>query len=122
MNTSSFDFSQARFKHLNWKFRLRSFLDGKESITMEQAVSHHDCDLGKWLYTDGIKKYNQFSEMNELEKIHETLHATIKKVIEFKHQNDSKQAKEELKKVDSISNKIVHLLDALEKKASVELV
>ncbi len=80
MSITSFDFTQARFKHLNWKFRLRAFLDGKETITKEQAVSHHDCDLGKWLYSTGIEKYKQYSEMHELEKIHELLHLQIKKI------------------------------------------
>ncbi len=45
---ATIDFVSARIKHLNWKVRLRLFLDGIETMTQEQAVSHKDCDLGKW--------------------------------------------------------------------------
>ena len=110
------DFSQARFKHLNWKFRLRSFLDGQETLTKEQAVSHKDCDLGKWMYGGGIEKYKQHKEMQDLEKVHETLHKTIKSIVELKGKGDKTGAETEYKKVESISGQIIGYLDALEKK------
>lgn len=117
MNTTSFDFTQARFKHLNWKFRLRAFLDGKETITMDQAVSHHDCDLGKWLYSTGIEKYKQYNEMHELEKVHESLHALIKKIVDLKQKGEIAQAEVEYKKVDDLSKTIIGYLDAIESKS-----
>ncbi|OFY84244.1 MAG: hypothetical protein A3F72_14580 [Bacteroidetes bacterium RIFCSPLOWO2_12_FULL_35_15] len=117
MNAASFDFTAARFKHLNWKFRLRAFLDGKETITMEQAVSHRDCDLGKWLYETGIEKYKKYNEMHELEKIHESLHSLIKKIVDLKRKDENDQAEEEFKKVEGISKNIIGLLDIIEKKS-----
>ena len=115
---TNFDFSSARFKHLNWKFRLRSFLDGKESITKEQAVSHKDCDLGKWLYSEGLEKYKQFDEMHQLEKVHENLHAVIKKVVDLKGKHDAAGAEAEYKKVEGLSATIIGYLDSLEQKTS----
>ncbi len=115
---TNFDFSSARFKHLNWKFRLRSFLDGKETITKEQAVSHKDCDLGKWLYSEGLEKYKQFEEMHKLEKVHEELHAVIKKVVELKDKHDAAGAEAEYKKVEGISSTIIGYLDSLEHKTA----
>jgi methyl-accepting chemotaxis protein len=44
------DFAFERIMHIAWKVSLRKFLDGKGSLTLEQAVSHKECDLGKWLY------------------------------------------------------------------------
>ena len=117
MSTAAFDFTQAKFKHLNWKFKLRSFLDGKETITMEQAVSHHDCDLGKWLYSTGFEKYKQFSEMHDLEKTHETLHALIKKIVDLKHAGKTDEAETEYLKVEGISQTIIGFLDVIESKA-----
>ena len=47
---SSIDFSAAKQKHLSWRTRLRKFLAGDEAMSAEQAMSHKDCDLGKWIY------------------------------------------------------------------------
>ena len=111
-----FDFAVARVMHIAWKSGLRSFLDGKESMTEDQAVSHKDCDLGKWLYSDGLAGYGTMPEMQELEKVHVELHSIIKKVVQFKHSGDISTAEKELAKIEPISQKIFSLLIAVEQK------
>jgi len=118
MSAASFDFASARFKHLNWKFRLKSFLDGKETITKEQAVSHHDCDLGKWLYGGALEKYKHFDEMAKMEKVHETLHNLIKNIVDLKEKGKVAEAAAEYKKVEGISSTIIGYLDTLENKTA----
>ena len=112
----SLEFTQARFKHLNWKFKLRSFLDGKETITEQQAISPHECDLGKWLYSSGLEKYKQYPEMCELEKIHESMHSLIKRIVDLNQKGLREKAKAEYVKVELISEQIIGLLDILETK------
>ncbi len=109
------DFSQARFKHLNWKFRIRNFLDGKESLTKDQAVSHLHCDLGKWFYAEGKKKYGHLSEMQEFETEHIKLHSTIKEIVDFKERHEIAKAEEKYKDILKLSDNIVRLLDESEK-------
>jgi methyl-accepting chemotaxis protein len=111
-----FDFAVARVMHVAWKSSLRSFLDGKESMSPEQAVSHRDCDLGKWLYSDGMSEYGSFPEMQELEKVHIDLHAIVKRVIQLKQSGDKATAEQELAKLESVSQKIFSLLVAIEQK------
>jgi methyl-accepting chemotaxis protein len=108
------DFSAARIKHLSWKTRLRSFLDGQESMSKDQAVSHHDCDLGKWLYSTGMESYGHMPEMKTLEKVHAELHGIIKDVVRLKHGGDVKGAEKKFAKVESISGKIVAMLNHIE--------
>ena len=110
------DFAFARIMHIAWKASLREFLDGKGSLTLEQAVSHKECDLGKWLYSDGLTTYGAMPEMQEFEKVHIELHAIIKKVLQFKNSGDASSAEEEYEKMDKISSKIFSLLVAIEKK------
>ncbi len=50
---------------------MRSLQDGKEALTSAHAVSHNQCDLGKWLYSDGMSTYGHIAEMVELERVHE---------------------------------------------------
>jgi len=108
------DFAVARVMHIGWKASLREFLDGKGSLTLEQAVSHKECDLGKWLYSDGLKEYGKIPEMKEFEKVHIELHAIIKKVLQFKDSGDASAAEKEYEKMDKISSKIFSLLVTIE--------
>ncbi|MBF0555492.1 MAG: CZB domain-containing protein [Nitrospirae bacterium] len=112
----SFDFSNARSKHLLWKSRLRDFLDGKESLTEAQAVSHKDCDLGKWLYSKGIDNYGQLPEMQKLETIHEELHSVVKQIVTLKNSGDAAGAENQYLQIGPMSKEIINLLTAIERK------
>lgn len=110
----SLDFATAKLKHMSWKLKLRDFLDGKPGLTAAQATSHRDCDLGKWLYSDGLKRYASVPEMGELERVHETLHKTIKAVVDLRTGGKLKEAEAEFAKVEGISRRIVDLLTVIE--------
>ncbi len=110
----SLDFATAKLKHMSWKLKLRDFLDGKPGLTAAQATGHHDCDLGKWLYSDGLKRYASVPEMKELEKVHETLHKTIKTIVDLRTGGKLREAEDEFKKVEGVSRKIVDLLSVIE--------
>ncbi len=110
------DFSMAKLKHAAWKMKLRDFLDGKPGLTPAQATSHRDCDLGKWIYSDGLSKYGAVHEMKTLEKEHETLHRTVKAIVDLKTAGQTAQAEAEFLKIEPISKKIIDLLTAVEGK------
>lgn len=113
---AAFDFSNARSKHLLWKSRLRDFLDGKESLTESQAVSHKDCDLGKWMYSKGIDSFGHLPEMQTLEKTHEELHSAVKNIVNLKNAGNTSEAEEQYLQIDPMSKEIINLLTAIEKK------
>lgn len=112
--SKTIDFSQARFKHLNWKFRIRNFLDGKESLTAEQALSHHHCDLGKWFYAEGKAKYGHLPSIKKFEGEHEALHNTVKEIQQLKVKGHAEKAEVLYKNLVTISDNIVRLLDEAE--------
>jgi hypothetical protein len=111
----SIDFSQARFKHLNWKFRLGAFLDGKETLTREQVLSHKDCDLGKWFYSEGLKKYGHLKEMQEFEEAHIKEHQLIKEVSLLKEAGDLNAAEVKYAELLKVSDQVIAYLDEAEK-------
>ncbi len=117
-SNATLDFASARTKHLSWKTRLRSFLDGHEGMSLEQAVSHHDCDLGKWLYSKGMDNYGHLPEMQQLEKIHANLHGIIKDVVRYKHDGEEDKAENKFTQVASVSDQIVALLNTIEIKVT----
>ena len=113
---SKADFTDIRLQHVTWRVKLNDFLEGKPSMTEEQATSHKACDVGKWLYSVGMKKYGTMPEMQELEKIHVELHSTVKNIIMLKQSGKILDQEEESVKLDKILRKIMFLLVDIEEK------
>ena len=113
---SAADFHIFRLKHVAWKTKLKGFLEGRDTMTEAQAISHRECSLGKWFYADGLNKYGVIPEMHKLEKVHTELHATVRKIISKKNQGDSMAAELEYEKIGPLSDEIVSLLTIIEAK------
>lgn len=109
------DFGLARLNHQVWKMRLRSFLNDKEKMDASEAMSHEDCDLGKWIYGGALETYASIPEMKRLEVVHAAMHRQIKSIIVNKNSGNIDEAKEEFKEIGSVSAEIVELLTAVEK-------
>ncbi|GAB4303755.1 MAG: nitrate chemoreceptor McpN [Thiohalomonadaceae bacterium] len=117
-NVQGADLSAAKTAHLAWKGKLRAYLDGKGSLTREQAVSHRDCVLGKWYYGEGMQKYGNLAEMRQLEKPHEELHKLIRSVIELREAGKTADAEQQYLKVEPLSRQVVQLLETIERKSA----
>jgi len=115
---STLNFASVRSKHLAWKAMLRSFLDGKSTLTEAEAVSGHDCELGKWIDAHGIKDYGQLPEMQKLVKVHARLHDVIKDVVRLKHAGKHDEAEICFHDVEPMGADIIRLLNTLERKVT----
>lgn len=113
---SKTDFTEIRLQHVAWRSKLNDFFEGKNSMSVEEATSHKACDVGKWLYSVGIKKYGEMPEMQELEKIHVELHSTVRKIIMLKQSGKILDQEEESAKLDKILRQIIFLLVDIEEK------
>ena len=115
---SAFDFFSARTAHVAWRQKIRDFLDGKQALTHEEAVSHRDCALGKWLYSAGLETYGHVGEMQVLEARHERLHAVIREIIDIKAAGNISEAERRFSEVENLSGEIVSLLTQVESRVS----
>jgi methyl-accepting chemotaxis protein len=113
-STKGFDFDAARQAHMAWKTRVGDFLAGKAALTQSQAVSHRDCLLGKWYEGEGRQKYGSLEEFRVIEKPHAELHGAIRDIVRFKQEGKLAEAKTLYPRIDTLSQQIVGLLDALE--------
>jgi len=112
------DFFAARTAHMAWRQKIRDFLDGKQSLTHAEAVSHRDCALGKWLYSSGMANYGHLNEMQTMEKQHEVMHATIREIIDLKGAGKASEAERRFGEIENLSGQIVGLLQTVEAKVS----
>jgi methyl-accepting chemotaxis protein len=117
VGSGKLDLTSAKSAHLNWKIRLRAFLDGKATLTEEEAVSHHHCAFGKWYYSEGLKNFGHIQELRDVEEPHAELHQTIKDIVKAMKAGDKVGAERLYVTVEGISKRIVALLDIAERKA-----
>jgi len=112
------DFVSAKLKHAAWKSKMRRFLNGEMTMSEAEAVSHHDCELGKWLYSDGLAHFGTIPEFRELESTHAKLHSYVKGIINSKNTGDVLGAENQFKSLDTASARVIQLLDILDSKVA----
>ena len=83
-SVNDLDFAAVRDKHRQWITTLEQVLEGKISLTPEQAGSHEQCALGKWIYSTGLKEYGTIDDMVVLEKTHKHFHELVRSVLRLK--------------------------------------
>ena len=105
----------ARNKHEQCKSRLLEFLNGKGTLTTALAASYKDCAFGEWLYSPALKESLQLAEMQQLEKLHEHFHQVVGEIFTSKASSDNARSKQELARVESLSDQIVSLLSEVER-------
>jgi len=112
------DLSGARTAHLAWKFRLRAYLDGENVLTREQLVNHHDCDLGRWFYGEGLQHYGDIPEMHSLEIPHAELHRLTHTLVHHYDHGEHDKAEACFTQLAPLSTQIVDILCVIESKAA----
>ncbi len=116
----NFDFMAAKLKHTSWKLRLGDFLDGKPGLSASEATNHRQCELGRWLYAEGLGKYGSIPEMKQLEVKHQELHGVVKRIVDLKTSGQQRDAEAEFTKIDPTSKQLVALLTAVERGVSLQ--
>jgi methyl-accepting chemotaxis protein len=112
------EFGVMRQAHLDWRKVVNDVVSGRKDANEVKVVSHRDCKLGKWLYSEGMSSYGHLAEMQDLEKHHETMHHCVKDVMSHKKNNNQIAAEESQQCVSEMSGKVVDLLYKVEGKVS----
>ena len=105
----------AKLKHLKWKYKIRSFLEGTGSLTEKEAMSHHHCEVGKWYYSEGKQKYGHIIAMQKFEEEHENLHNLVKEIFDLRNFMELKQAEIKFDELVKSSDLITLYLDEADK-------
>lgn len=109
---------QAKAAHLAWRVRLRGYLDGRGQLETAHAVSHKECELGRWYYSAGLDDLGHIPEMQALEGPHAEIHQLIRQVIELREAGRQQEAEAAYARVDALSGEIVDLLDRVQRQVS----
>jgi hypothetical protein len=78
------------------------------------VVSHHDCVLGKWYYSDGLKNYGHIQEMQQIEGPHKRLHQLIGEIVKLKESGRTEESEQLFAQIDPLSQEIIQQLSRVE--------
>ncbi|MEI6208478.1 MAG: CZB domain-containing protein [Desulfuromonadales bacterium] len=111
------DITIARITHVEWVHQLEMLLH--KNTTAVSLPSYHDCELGVWLYSEGLRTYKEIPEIGLLEKSHRVFHIAADNVVQW--HNGSKfntqktaQAETDFRDALKTSQEIIYLLTMLE--------
>ncbi|MBQ1783801.1 MAG: CZB domain-containing protein [Gammaproteobacteria bacterium] len=107
------ELGRARAAHLGWKARVRAFLDGAEHLSHKEAISDHECRLGRWYFGEGKHRFGQLGAFKAVETPHAELHATIKRIVSLREQGQHQQAEQLYQVVEQKSAEVVKAIDQL---------
>ncbi|MGV3539890.1 MAG: CZB domain-containing protein [Rufibacter sp.] len=111
-----FDFEQARIKHVLFKSKLRALLYGA-TVDLEPVLSVSHCSLGKWIEEVALPKAGHLPEVTELDKVHHQMHELARTLWRKYQAGQQEEALQGLDLVDETAQKLLSLLDEIERKA-----
>jgi methyl-accepting chemotaxis protein len=108
------DFARVKMAHRSWRLKLRTFLDGGMDLDPLKLASHQTCELGKWIYAEGMATYSDLPGFQDLEKKHKAMHGMVNQVLELKHAGKIQEAERAFTGVVSAAEEVVALLTKVE--------
>lgn len=109
------NFEGMRTAHKIWRSRVQKLLMGTEHIRPEDVPTHRDCALGKWYFSAGQTACGGNPVFERLGEHHEAMHTAVKLAVAHWDRGDKAAADAEGKRVHDLSEKVISLLEDLEK-------
>ena len=76
------DFDQLIHAHVNWRFKIKDYLEGRGSSLDPSTISKDTvCVMGRWIHGDGTK-FSSFPEFGDLKLEHTLIHQCAAVVVE----------------------------------------
>jgi len=113
-NTLDIDVSIAA--HENRLIRLETYLAGRgeSHLDPDKVACDCNCDLGRWIHSEGEEHLGEFAAFQDLKAIHKMFHYKASTVVSLHHANRTMDAQHELSgDVTKLSHKIKTRLEDL---------
>lgn len=99
-------------KHTAWGKSVVGYLRGAGDAKPTFALSPDECELGKWLNSNGKAAYGKTAEFKRLDEIHRHLHEEVEAAMKLREQGDNGAALDLFNKLDfeHLSHRLAALL------------
>ncbi|MBF0587987.1 MAG: CZB domain-containing protein [Magnetococcales bacterium] len=105
------DLNRARLVHMKWLRQMEGALSQGKIPKMER---HEKCDLGRWIYREGMSELGERPAMLELERKHRRFHATADEMVGLFRIKNYVEAEVLLRELDRESKDLIFLLTRIE--------
>lgn len=87
------ELAQKEVDHLNWAGRINAFLTDDDVVTLDVAMDHTRCGLGKWLYGNGRADAEELVPalsglLKQIEAPHKRLHESVARIKDVYSRGD----------------------------------
>ena len=113
MNPAQIDLQQLRIKHILYKSKVRSALYGG---SYDPEFFSPAGPVNQWFSSIGLVKYPTEAEIRELNQIQTDLNTSVKYLTDLYSSGKIDQAFDGLSKIESQSDRFLHLVTQLEAK------
>lgn len=98
-------------KHIEWRGKVFKAIHNEDSFKKDFALSPDECDLGKWLSSEGKAKYGDTAAYQQLDKTHRDLHKKVEAAVKLREGGDIEKSIDYFNQLDI--NRITHRIAAL---------
>ncbi|HEX8549655.1 MAG TPA: CZB domain-containing protein [Cytophagaceae bacterium] len=109
------NFEEARARHIEFKSKLKSILNGSV-IDETPVLSHYECGVGKWIYNYAMEELGHIYEMHELERVHASIHICARELVALYKSGKKDVALDRYAEIEVIAKKLNELLNVIESK------
>ncbi|MEE1130627.1 MAG: globin-coupled sensor protein [Caryophanon sp.] len=100
--------------HILWKWRVYNMFMGLETIQGSDVISHKDCRLGKWYFSDHTsKKFKTHPAYQQMDKHHAEVHQAARQAVENFNNRHYPEAEANLKQLESASEHVLKYINML---------
>ena len=116
------DCKEAVQSHLEWTWRLRDFIRGREILAADIVAQDKQCSLGQWIYGEG-KRYQYLDEYAEVKELHAEFHRRAADIVRIAESGDTTTAAKRLEfggAFRTLSSQLVGALHRLDQNTGAE--
>ncbi|CCQ74672.1 CZB domain-containing protein [Magnetospira sp. QH-2] len=103
----------ARLAHMRWTLDLeRAFRRHGKDAALQPA---EQCELGVWLHSVALKKYEEQDTFIELDRVHKRFHELSERTVSALHHGRLRQADDFYEELKRLSREVIFLLTRIER-------
>jgi methyl-accepting chemotaxis protein len=97
-------------QHILWVIKIRSVIDGRLTLDVNEIGDHTKCDLGKWILGETSIPFREEPFFADLVSEHEILHSFVKEIVAEKNSLSISVLEKKFHELYGKSEKIVEYL------------
>ena len=88
-----FDIQAVKKAHLQWRAKLEDVLHGKSSLKPEEIASDHECEFGRWYFSENGQLLSHVPAFEPVGRHHKHVHDLVKKIVRLTNEDRKDEAK-----------------------------